>query len=506
MANYFPLIGNPTTKRLEELKSGDFLDLTSSGIFDGTSTGTIGSVLKSTGTGVSWGSLTTVTEIQNVVGSMVSGNTETNVSVTYDNVNGKLNFNASSQYTLPTSSTLTLGGVKIDGTTITISGDGVISAPAAQSVGSVNNLSDVSILFPSAGQVLRYNGTEFVNSTISYIDIANRPTIPAAQVQTNWNATSGIESILNKPILFSGSYLDLSNKPNIPAAQVNSDWNATSGITNILNKPTLATVATTGSYTDLTNKPTIPPGQVNSDWSSSSGLSQIFNKPTFATVATTGSYTDLTNRPTLFSGDYFDLSNRPVLFSGSYNSLTNKPEYATVASSGSYIDLINKPTLSAVASSGSYNDLSNKPSLFSGSFNDLTNKPISFCSQRTTSIYTTQAGLQPNATDATAIFDGFKSYSLLKISTSAAAWVVLYTDSASRSADLLRDELTDPEPGSGVIAEIITTGSTGVLMSPGYFGFNNDTTTNTNIYAKITNKSASSAAITITLSLLQLEK
>lgn len=44
----------------------------------------------------------------------------------------------------------------------------------------------------------------------------------------------------------------------IPAAQVNSDWNATSGVSQILNKPTLATVATSGSYDDLSNKPNIP--------------------------------------------------------------------------------------------------------------------------------------------------------------------------------------------------------------------------------------------------------
>ncbi len=56
----------------------------------------------------------------------------------------------------------------------------------------------------------------------------------------------------------SGSYNDLSNKPTIPAAQVNSDWNAGSGVAQILNKPTLASVATSGSYNDLSNKPTIP--------------------------------------------------------------------------------------------------------------------------------------------------------------------------------------------------------------------------------------------------------
>ena len=39
----------------------------------------------------------------------------------------------------------------------------------------------------------------------------------------------------------SGSYNDLLNKPTIPAAQVNSDWNASSGVAQILNKPTIPT-------------------------------------------------------------------------------------------------------------------------------------------------------------------------------------------------------------------------------------------------------------------------
>lgn len=38
---------------------------------------------------------------------------------------------------------------------------------------------------------------------------------------------------------FSGSYNDLTNKPTIPAAQVNSDWDAASGKAQILNKPEL---------------------------------------------------------------------------------------------------------------------------------------------------------------------------------------------------------------------------------------------------------------------------
>jgi len=47
---------------------------------------------------------------------------------------------------------------------------------------------------------------------------------------------------------FSGSYTDLSNKPTIPAAQVQSDWNATSGLGEILNKPSLVS-----NLNDLSN-------------------------------------------------------------------------------------------------------------------------------------------------------------------------------------------------------------------------------------------------------------
>lgn len=72
------------------------------------------------------------------------------------------------------------------------------------------------------------------------------------------------DNVTDKPefaeVATSGSYDDLTDKPTIPAAQVNADWNADSGVAQILNKPTLATVATTGDYDDLIDKPTIPTG------------------------------------------------------------------------------------------------------------------------------------------------------------------------------------------------------------------------------------------------------
>jgi hypothetical protein len=48
-------------------------------------------------------------------------------------------------------------------------------------------------------------------------------------------------SLTGLPTLFSGNYNDLSGKPTIPSPQVQSDWNAVSGMGAILNKPDIST-------------------------------------------------------------------------------------------------------------------------------------------------------------------------------------------------------------------------------------------------------------------------
>jgi hypothetical protein len=108
---------------------------------------------------------------------------------------------------------------------------------------------------------------------------------------------------------------------------------------------------------------------------------------------------------------------------------------------------------------------------------------------------------------ATLDITGFKTYGLLKVGISSAAWVTLYTDSSSRSSDVGRSYFTDPTPGSGVIAEVRST-SAGVstfLMSPGVIGWNNDSPTASTIYARVTNNESSSSAITLDLTVVKLE-
>lgn len=123
----------------------------------------------------------------------------------------------------------------------------------------------------SPGQVLRYAGSNnwtpgFVAMTDLRSAIAGMnafATSCGAHQTLTYNSVGEVMSCLNIsivkeqvsdfPVLASvattGSYNDLSNKPTIPAAQVNADWNAVSGVSQVLNKPSLGTLASKSTVT-----------------------------------------------------------------------------------------------------------------------------------------------------------------------------------------------------------------------------------------------------------------
>ena len=257
--------------------------------------------------------------------------------------------------------------------------------------------------------------------TYNYSEIVNTPSIPTvptnvsaftndagyitaaqvpAQVNADWNATSGAAQILNKPTLFSGNYNDLTNKPNLFSGSYN----------DLTNKPNLSAVAYSGSYNDLTNKPSIPtvvgeltnnvgyitaaqvPAQVNADWNAASGAAQILNKPT------------------LFSGDYNDLTNKPTIPTVPFNvsAFSNDAGYITAqdipaiptvptnvsvfTNDAGYLTGYTETDPQFNAWDKSYNDLTNKPVLFSGDYNDLANKPTIPTVPANVSAFTNDAG------------------------------------------------------------------------------------------------------------------
>lgn len=132
------------------------------------------------------------------------------------------------------------------GTNITISANNTISA-SQPTVGNATltiqkNGTNVQTFTANATS----NKTANITVPTKTSDITN---------DSNFVASSDLATVAT-----SGSYNDLSNKPTIPAAQVQSNWTqtTTTAVDYIKNKPTLAAVATSGSYNDLSNKPTIP--------------------------------------------------------------------------------------------------------------------------------------------------------------------------------------------------------------------------------------------------------
>ena len=234
------------------------------------------------------------------------------------------------------------------------------------------------------------------NATSGVSQILNKPTVVSAftndagyitaadvpaQVNADWNATSGKAEILNKPTLApvatSGQYSDLTGTPTIPAEQVNADWNATSGKAEILNKPTLAPVAISGDWSDLNGTPTIPAEQVNADWNATSGKAEILNKPTIPTVndATLTIKQDGTVKGTFTANQGTNQTIEITSPAPEYQILSISNDTIFLTNGGfvkvnvNWDNVANKPSFSAVAFTNEYGDLSNRPTQLS----DFTN-------------------------------------------------------------------------------------------------------------------------------------
>lgn len=174
-----------------------------------------------------------------------------------------------------------------------------------------------------ANQIANYND----NGPVEAKEGLNFPTSKPLQV-------AGSAGANGQYLKSTGNGLAWQTFPSIPAAQVQVDWNSTTGINSILNKPNLAVVATSGSYNDLSDIPTQVNPQINSDWNETNpGLkSFIQNKPTLFS----GSWTDLNDKPTFPSTitDLQDVDLPGTILDGTYiqwNSAASRWQASTGA-------------------------------------------------------------------------------------------------------------------------------------------------------------------------------
>ena len=158
------------------------------------------------------------------------------------------------QYTLPTASTTVLGGVKVDGSTITINGSGVISGASTYNDGDVD--ARLNTATASSGKILSWTGTDYAwisESVPTSITVANESTDTDCFPLFSTNATGNIA-----PKTSTGLKLN-SSSGQLEAGSFKKTGGSSSEFLKADGSIDSSTYSTfSGSYTDLTNKPTIP--------------------------------------------------------------------------------------------------------------------------------------------------------------------------------------------------------------------------------------------------------
>lgn len=376
----------------------------------------------------------------------------------------------------------------------------------------------VSSLADSADLSNYYTKTETDN--LLSAKVSDNPTFTEASTRANIASGESFAIILGKikkffsdlkTVAFTGSYNDLTDTPTIPAAQVNSDWNANSGVAQILNKPTIPDISTkmdktnptgsgdlsinrqvgsnvgagsavigydciatgmaavaggyqsesNGDFAQANNYMTEANGKAStsngwktiadSDYQQVGGKFNIAdNADTYAEIIGNGS--DANNRSNArtldwsgnetIAGDLYFNGNVTAL-SSQLSAKADSSSLATVATSGDYDDLLNKPTIPAAQVQADWNEadntaadyIKNKPSLAavatSGNYNDLTNKlsagtNISISAQNEISATDTKPSDYngQNSLSAVSVANGTSYVELAHVDLTAGTWII----------------------------------------------------------------------------------
>jgi plastocyanin len=346
------------------------------------------------------------------------------------------------------------------------------------------------------GQVLSWDGSEWA---------ATNPAILEGTIE-NANFLNGQSGAF---------YLDYNNFTNTPS--IPNDINELSDIDQLLFS---------GSYDDLTNTPTIPTNLTDLTDVTTAGLlvNQIYlQSVTRLSVTNSGASAYLFdqysgNNPTLraISGTTiaFDLNvtGHPFLIqddtgtnfdTGLVHVSTNGTVTTGSAAQGKETGTLYWKIPNNI--SGSYQYICSIHGVMVGSIEIADSQFVGTKGLATRDSLSGSTGSIADEATADVNITGYKGYMLYKIQTSAAAWVRLYVSDAARTADAARTQGQDPLPGSGVIAEVITTGAETVIIAPGVIGFNDESPVTNVVPAAVTNLTGSSADITVTLTAVEME-
>jgi len=356
-------------------------------------------------------------------------------------------------------------------------------------VTNISSLTDVTLSNVQDGQVLKYSQGEWINANdltggvgggIALTDISVSQLGAAGSGSLSYNNVSGVFTY-TPPVLPSDqnifSTVAVSGQSNITAGSTASTLNFAAG-TNV----SLTTDAGTNTVT-INSSITETPQNVFTTVAVSGQTDIATTDPEDTlTFAFTGGLTATTSGKTLT----IDASG----VSGGGSSVAVSDEGSVLTTSVTSFDFTGAGvTASEVAGVVTVN-------VPGGGGSGL-------ASRTTPSVTTNPTTVADQATTDLSITNGFPTYALLKIQTNVEAWVRIYTDTTSRTADASRLITDDPAPDAGVIAEAITSsGNLTIKMSPGVIGW---LETGSAIPIAVTNLSGTASVLEVTLTVVELE-
>ena len=230
------------------------------------------------------------------------------------------------------------------------------------STASVGDLSDVTITSASANELLKYNGSAWVNASVAYSEVTGTPSL--ATVAT------------------SGSYADLSNTPTLGTASAEDVGTFAQTANNLSD---LANASTARTNLGLGTASVLDAGTSANNVVQLNGSAQLpavdgsllTGITADVSTASIGGLADVTitsaanGDALVYDGtNWRDLALATVATTGAASDVSG---LATVATTGAYSDLTGAPVLATVATTGDYDDLVNAPASMIGSAEFITN-------------------------------------------------------------------------------------------------------------------------------------
>jgi len=381
MTNRFPVIANSDIRRLEELAEGDNLNLSGSGIYDGSGVGIEGQQLYSTGSGVEWkdqpteyDTLYSISAEDGASGKKIIRLTSGGPLASAGNITDDITLVAGDNITLDRNGDeITINSSYIDTDTITrvrgnisgtyVNGDITLlpqgSTFITQSgnnitIGSTDTNTITRIKGGASGNLVFGDLTFLGTNGTSITQSGNTISVDSFDTITRLKASSFIGEYLTGDVTFTGGGATTitQNDTDISITSINTTYGL--NVANI-NESTKAIRLTGSNNTDF---------DVNLISGAGISLSTDSNNITISADTSNLFLDDIANvTETLPVSGHVLQYNGTNWINGllSYSNIENTPTLATVATSGSYNDLSNTPALATVATSGSYNDLSNLP-------------------------------------------------------------------------------------------------------------------------------------------------